>query len=96
MSFLSQQLCIKDDNSASLGKYFLDPGFATDDILKSSVTLQSERFWNPVPAAASETQPKYRHNDTIGVVTADLSRCCPETSLCSQEPRSAACADGPT
>jgi tectonic-1/3 len=44
MSFLSQQLCIKDDNSASLGKYFLDPGFATDDILKSSVTLQSERF----------------------------------------------------
>ena len=70
MSFLSQQLCIKDDNSASLGKYFLDPGFATDDILKSSVTLQSERFWNPVPAAASETQPKYRHNDTIGVVTA--------------------------
>ena len=67
-SFLSQQLCIKDDNSASLGKYFLDPGFATEDTLKSAVTLKSEKFWNPVPAAASETQSKYRHNDTVGVV----------------------------
>ena len=47
MSFLSQQLCIVDSNSAELGKYFTDPGHATEATLAAARTREIGKFFNP-------------------------------------------------
>ena len=74
LSFLSQQLCIVDSNSAELGKYFTDPGFASMDDIATAKTREIGKFFIPDPTAvtAAETAKsealatsEYRVNDTI-------------------------------
>ena len=79
MSFLSQQLCIVDSNSAELGKYFTDPGHATEATLAAARTREIGKFFNPDPNAvaaaeavktAAATSAQYRVNDTIAATGA--------------------------
>lgn len=79
MSFLSQQLCIVDSNSAELGKYFTDPGHATTEALAAARTREIGRFFNPDPTAvaaataaktAAAASSQYRVNDTIAATGA--------------------------
>ena len=73
-SFLSQQMCIVQDNNAELSKYFTDPGVATSANLVESRTLNIGRAWLPDPTAvaasealvtALDTNSAYRFNDTV-------------------------------
>ena len=79
MSFLSQQLCIVDSNSAELGKYFTDPGFATTDDLATARTREIGKFFTPDPTAVAAAvavkataaaSSLYRVNDTIAATGA--------------------------
>lgn len=79
MSFLSQQLCIVDSNSAELGKYFTNPGFATTDALATARSREIGKFFIPDPTAvaaaaaakaAADASSPYRVNDTIAATGA--------------------------
>jgi tectonic-1/3 len=78
-SFLSQQLCILEDNSAELGRYFADPAHATAAALATAVTREAGKFWTPDPtavaaaaavAATAASSSEYRVNDTIAATGA--------------------------
>jgi tectonic-1/3 len=78
-SFLSQQLCIVDSNSAEVGKYFTDPGFATADDLATARTREVGKFFIPDPTAVTAAVAAkanaaasnlYRVNDTIAATGA--------------------------
>ena len=77
LSFLSQQLCILESNSAELGRYFADPGQASVANLAAARTREIGKFWTPDPnavatakASATSTSSQYRVNDTIGATGA--------------------------
>ena len=78
-SFLSQQLCILESNSAELGRYFADPGDASVADLAAARTREIGKFWSPDPnavatataaKAAASTSSQYRINDTIAATGA--------------------------
>jgi tectonic-1/3 len=77
LSFLSQQLCILDSNSAELGRYFADPGQASVAHLAAARTREIGKFWTADPnaaaaaaAAAVSASSQYRVNDTIAATGA--------------------------
>jgi|AntAceMinimDraft_1070359.scaffolds.fasta_scaffold03851_3 tectonic-1/3 len=79
LSFLSQQLCILDSNSAELGRFFADPGHASVASLAAARTREVGSFWTPDPEvmvaaaavkAAASSSSQYRVNDTIAATGA--------------------------
>jgi len=74
LSFLSQQLCILEDNSAELGRFFADPGHASVASLAAARTREVGKFWTADPnavataaafKASAAASSQYRVNDTL-------------------------------
>ncbi|CAG9461453.1 unnamed protein product [Pedinophyceae sp. YPF-701] len=49
--FLDRLLCVVDTNNPALGRFFLDPGAASESDLSTSRSAVGESTWNPVTAS---------------------------------------------